>query len=198
MEEALEYLGKKDPVLGEIIKQIPPFTHHKANNYFEALAESIVSQQLSVKAADTIWARFLNLFPRKGLTPENVLVMSDQKIREAGISRPKISYLKDLALKTMKSSIVFEQFEIMTDEEIITELVKIKGIGRWTGEMFLMFAMERPDVFSYGDLGLRRALQKVYKLDHEPSEKEAQKIAEKWKPYRTLACRYLWRSLQIA
>lgn len=197
MDDPIVYLRKKDPILAKIIEQVPPFERYKARNYFEALLESIVSQQLSVKAADTIWVRFLALLPEKEVTAENVWAVPDQKIRDAGISWQKISYIKDLAKKTMESGILFEQFEIMTDEEIITELVKVKGIGRWTAEMFLMFAMERPDVFSYGDLGLRRAIQKWYGLDHEPTQAEAEKIAENWKPYRTLACRYLWRSLEL-
>jgi len=197
MNEAKKYLSKKDPVMAKIIKQVPPIEITKASNYFEALAESIVSQQLSVKAADTIWQRFVALLPKKKVTAENVWEVPDQKIRDAGISWSKISYIKDLAKKTMESGILFEQFEIMTDEEIITELIKVKGIGRWTAEMFLMFALARPDVFSYGDLGLRRAIQKMYELDHEPTQEEAEKIADKWRPYRTVASRYLWRSLEL-
>lgn len=197
MDDIKDYLSKKDPVLKEIIKKVPPFERYKASNYFEALTESIVSQQLSVKAADTIWKRFIALLPDEKVTAENVWEVPDQKIRDAGISWSKISYIKDLAKKTMESGILFEQFEIMNDEEIITELVKVKGIGRWTAEMFLMFAMERPDVFSYGDLGLRRAIQKWYGLDHEPTQEEAGKIAQKWQPYRTIASRYLWRSLEL-
>ncbi len=197
MDEINNYLSKKDPILAEIIKKVPPFERYKASNYFEALTESIVSQQLSVKAADTIWKRFIALLSDNKVTAENVWEVPDQKIRDAGISWSKISYIKDLAKKTMESGILFEQFEIMSDEEIITELVKVKGIGRWTAEMFLMFAMERPDVFSYGDLGLRRAIQKWYELDHEPTQEEADKIAKMWQPYRTIASRYLWRSLEL-
>lgn len=197
MDKARRILSKKDPILGKVIKKIGPFESHKGGNYFEDLTESIVSQQLSIKAANTIWGRFIALLPGKKVTPENVWEVPDQKIRDAGLSWSKVAYVKDLAKKTMESGIIFEQFEIMTDEEIITELIKVKGIGRWTAEMFLMFAMERPDVFSYGDLGLRRAIQKLYSLDHEPSVEEAEKISLKWKPYRTLACRYLWRSLEL-
>ncbi len=197
MEDIKKYLSKKDPILAEIIKKVPPFERYRANNYFEALTESIVSQQLSVKAADTIWKRFIALLPKEQVIAEEVWEVPDQKIRDAGISWPKVSYIKDLAKKTMESGLLFEQFEIMTDEEIITELVKVKGIGRWTAEMFLMFAMDRPDIFSYGDLGLRRAIQRWYEFDHEPTQEEAEKIAKKWQPYRTIACRYLWRSLEL-
>ncbi|CAN5182088.1 DNA-3-methyladenine glycosylase [soil metagenome] len=197
MGDAAQYLSKKDKVLADIINKVSPFEKSKAKNYFEALLESIVSQQLSVKAADTIWGRFITLLADTHVSAESVWEIPDQKMRDAGISWQKISYMKDLSKKTMESGILFEQFEIMSDEEIITELIKVKGIGRWTAEMFLMFAMERPDVFSYGDLGLRRAIQKWYKLDHEPTSDEAEKIAAKWKPYRTLASRYLWRSLEL-
>ena len=192
-----KYLSKRDPVLAEIIKKVPPFTRRKSENYFISLVESIISQQLSVKAADTIYARFETLFAGKVITPEEVLELKDDVIRGVGISYQKISYIKDLAEKTLESGILFEQFEIMTDEEIIEELIKVKGIGRWTGEMFLMFAMGRPDVFSYGDLGIRNAIQKLYKFDHQPTQEEAEKIAENWKPQRTLACRYLWKSLDM-
>lgn len=197
MDEARKYLSEKDPILAEIIAQVPPFERDKSSNYFEALTESIVSQQLSVKAADTIWARFIKLLPDQHVTAESVFALDDQRIRDAGISWQKISYIKDLAKKTMESGILFEQFEIMTDEEIIEELIKVKGIGRWTAEMFLMFAMNRPDVFSYGDLGLRRAIQKFYSFDHEPTQEEAEKIADLWRPHRTLASRYLWRGLDL-
>ena len=150
MDKARTILSKKDPILGKVIKKIGSFESHKGGNYFEDLTESIVSQQLSIKAANTIWGRFIALLPDKKVTPENVWEVPDQKIRDAGLSWSKVAYVKDLAKKTMESGIIFEQFEIMTDEEIITELIKVKGIGRWTAEMFLMFAMERPDVFSYG------------------------------------------------
>ena len=197
MTKEAKYLSERDLVLAEIIKKVPPFTHRKSENYFISLVESIISQQLSVKAADTIYARFEGLFLGKVITPEEVLELKDDVIRGVGISYQKISYIKDLAEKTLESGILFEQFEIMTDEEIIEELIKVKGIGRWTGEMFLMFVMGRPDVFSYGDLGIRNAIQKLYKFDHQPTQEEAEKIAENWKPQRTLACRYLWKSLDM-
>lgn len=194
---ALQHLSKKDPILGEVIKKVPPFERTWGKNYFLDLCESIVSQQLSVKAADTIWKRFLALFSTENPTPEQVISIDKEKMRECGISYQKISYIKDLAERTAASGILFEQFEIMTDEEIITELIKVKGIGVWTAEMFLMFTMNRPDIFSYGDLGIRRAIQRLYNLKKEPTQKKADQIAKKWKPYRTLACRYLWKSLDL-
>lgn len=195
--EPMWHLKKNDPILAVIIKKVGVLEWKIGGNYFLDLASSIVQQQLSIKAGDTIWKRFIALFPDNKPTPELVAVIDGQKIRDAGISWSKISYIKDLAKHVLESGIVFEQFEIMTDEEIVAELVKVKGIGRWTAEMFLMFTMGRPDVFSYGDLGLRRAIQKLYGFEKEPTKEEAEKIAGKWKPYRTIACRYLWRSLEL-
>lgn len=194
--KARNYLIKKDPVLGNAIKNASPLEEIVGRNYFLDLVESIISQQLSIKAADTIWGRFQKLFSTDHITPEQVVKIDKEKMRACGISYQKISYIKDLAQKTIESGIVFEQFDIMTDEEIITELVKIKGIGRWTAEMFLMHCMGRADVFSYGDLGIRKAIQKLYNLQKEPTQEQAEKIAARWKPYRTVACRYLWKSLE--
>lgn len=195
LTQAKEHFKKNDAVLGRVVDIVVLSGWRKNGNYFVDLVESIVSQQLSVKAADTIWKRFIALFPDERVEPELILAMSEQRIRDAGISWQKISYMKDLAKKTLESGIVFEQFEIMTDEEIIEELVKVRGIGRWTAEMFLMFSMGRQDIFSYGDLGLRRAMQNLYSLRKEPSPRRAAQIANKWKPFRTIACRYLWASL---
>ena len=186
---------KKDPILAKVIAEHPMFERNWGGHYFLDLVESIISQQLSVKAADTIWKRFQDLFPENEITPLAVMQMNDEKIRAAGISYQKISYIKDLAKHVEESGLVFEQFDIMTDEEIITELTKVKGIGRWTAEMFLMFSMDRPDIFSYGDLGIRNAIKKLYGFAEAPTKEEAEKIAEKWRPYRTIACRYLWKSL---
>ncbi|MDQ5900896.1 MAG: DNA-3-methyladenine glycosylase [Patescibacteria group bacterium] len=195
--EAKSYLKSKDKVLAVLLEKVADFDLSIQRNYYESLAESIVSQQLSVKAADTIWKRFILLLPDQKVIPENVLAIDNQKIRDAGISWSKISYIKDLSQKTLDSHIIFEEFENMSDEEIINELIKVKGIGRWTAEMFLMFAMGRPDVFSYGDLGLRRALQRFYDFDHEPTVEEMEKIVSVWSPYKTYASRVLWRALEL-
>jgi DNA-3-methyladenine glycosylase II len=196
-KKAMKELSQKDPILAKVIRDVGEIEWKEDESYFYSLVSSIVSQQLSTKAADTIWKRFVALLPDGKTTPESVVTLEDQLIRDAGISWSKIKYIKDLAEKTLSSGILFEQFEIMTEEEIIEELIKVKGIGRWTAEMFLMFNMQRPDVFSYGDLGLRRALQNLYNLDHEPTVAEADIISEVWRPYRTIASRYLWRSLEV-
>jgi DNA-3-methyladenine glycosylase II len=198
LKKALAHLKRVDLKLAKVIDLVSPFERTTGTgNYFFDLVDAIISQQLSIKAAATILKRFVALFPEGKVTAEAVLDLDDKTIRGAGISFNKISYIKDLAKKTIESGILFEQFEIMTDEEIIDELVKVKGIGRWTAEMFLMFTMDRADVFSYGDLGIRNAIKKLYGFETEPTKQEAEKIAEKWKPYRTLACRYLWKSLEI-
>lgn len=196
-KEAILHISKVDLLMAEIIKKAGPLSWEQDESYFFSLTSSIVGQQLSVKAARTIWQRFEILLKGGKVTPENILALSDQSIRDVGVSWQKISYIKDLAQKTLESGILFEQFDIMTDEEIITELVKVKGIGRWTAEMFLMFRMQRPDVFSYGDLGLRRGLQKVYQLKVEPTEELAEEIVKKWSPFKTIGSRYLWKSLEL-
>ncbi len=193
-KQASAYLVKKDRRLAKIISQtkLAPLELH--GDYFRELTESIVSQQLSVKAADTILGRFYKLM--KGpITPAKVLNLKDEKIRSAGISYQKISYIKDLAKKFQNKQIEFDKFDKLTDEKIIDELVSVRGIGRWTAEMFLIFGLGRPDVFSYGDLGLRRAIERLYKIQ-DLSEIEAIRISEKWKPYRSVASRFLWKSLE--
>lgn len=197
IEKAKNYLRRADPVLAKVITSVSLSARLPSENYFDDLVESIISQQLSIKVSDTIYTRFKKLFKGERIHPQEALSIRDDDIRATGISYQKIGYIKDLAKKTVESGIVFEQFEIMTDEEIIEELTKVKGIGRWTAEMFLMFAMGRPDVFSYGDLGLQNAIQRLYGLSQRPTKGEAEAIAEKWKPYRTIACRYLWKSLEL-
>jgi DNA-3-methyladenine glycosylase II len=200
----LKYLIKADPILATAIAQIDlPYSKGPRPNRFKSLVESIVSQQLSVKASDTIFARFIDLFVKTGAiknsrgfpTPEQVLKMSDVKLRSVGLSGSKVNYIKDLAKKVQNKEVQLHRLHKMTDEEVIEHLVQVKGIGRWTGEMFLMFSLTRPDIFSHGDLGLRNAIQKLYGFKQPPTIKQIEKIVAKWSPYKTLASRYLWRSL---
>jgi DNA-3-methyladenine glycosylase II len=181
------------------------FELKKPDNLFETLCESIVSQQLSVKAGDTIFGRVLDLLPGRKLTPENILMQKDQDLRDAGLSWGKVSYLKDLAQKVKDKEVVLEDLDKLSEEEAIKELTKIKGIGKWTAEMFLMFALGREDVFSHGDVGLQNAIKKIYK-DRLPFDKVGkwkydplvvEEIIIKWSPYRTIAARILWRSLAL-
>lgn len=192
---AEKHLSKVDPKFGELIKVVNLSVQRKSRRtHFEALVEAIVSQQLSVKAADTIFFRFVALFG-KFPKPEQILKMKESKLREVGLSYQKISYIKDLATKVLSKDLKLNTLSRLDNEAVITELVKVKGIGRWTAEMFLMFSLLRPDVFSSGDLGLRNAIIKLYKLKKPPTEKQLERITKKWSPHRTTASRYLWKSL---
>lgn len=203
---AIKYLSKVDPILGAAIERIEIDEHRKPRkNHFRSLVESIVSQQLSVKASDTIFKRFVELFVKAGLiksvrsfpSPEQVLKMSEAKLRKVGLSGSKVKYIKDLASKVYKKEVQLNRLSKMSDEEVIGHLVQVKGIGRWTGEMFLMFSLARPDIFSHGDLGLRNGITKLYEFKQAPTQKQIEKIVKKWSPHRTLASRYLWKSLEI-
>jgi DNA-3-methyladenine glycosylase II len=191
---------RRDPALRKAIDKIERLEHawdpKSRPNHFRSLVVAIANQQLSGKAADTILKRFVTLFhPKKFPTPQEVLTMSTAKMRKVGLSRMKVSFLKDLSKKILNKTVDFKKMDQWTDEEVIEHLVRVKGIGVWTAEMFLMFSLGREDVFSYGDLGLRNAMQKLYKMKQHPTPRQAEKISAKWKPYRTLASLYLWASV---
>ena len=203
---AVKHLMKVDAILALAIEQIDIEENRKPNkNHFKALVESIVSQQLSVKASDTIFKRFVELFVKskaiksiRGFpTPDQILKMSDEKLRAVGLSGSKVKYIKDLSQKVHTNEVKINALQKMSNEEVIQHLIQVKGIGRWTGEMFLMFSLARPDVFSHGDLGLRNAIKKLYKFKAPPTENQIEKIVAKWSPYKTLASRYLWKSLEL-
>jgi len=189
----IAHLKKSDPKLKVIIEGIKLHEITVTRGPFEALVEAIVIQQLSVKAADTIFNRFVALTPGKKFpTPREILKMPTAKMRKCGLSGMKVKFIKDLAKKTLDGSLDFKHMDSMSDEEIIEHLTNVKGIGRWTAEMFLIFSLQRDDVFSYGDLALRNALQHIYKMKKPPTPAQAEKITAKWKPYRSLGSRYLW------
>ncbi len=165
------------------------------NEYFFQLCRSINNQQLSNKAAATIFERFCNLFPKKEPTAHALHKLSIQKLKSAGLSRQKIAYLKDIAKKIESKEIVLEKLQTLSNEEVIESLTKIKGIGLWTAQMFLMFSLGREDVFSFGDAGLRNAMKKLYSLQ-ELTKDQAEQIATRWAPYRSWACLILWESLK--
>ncbi len=198
----IAHLKKRDPVLGAVIarttlRELPARSGPAARGRFEALVEAIVSQQLSVKAADTIFARFAALVPGAAFpTPQKVLAIPSSSMRRAGLSKMKVSFIKDLALRVADGSLDLSGLGRLGDEEVIAELTAVKGIGRWTAEMFLIFSLRRDDVFSYGDLGLRNAMQKIYKMRKAPTPERAARITAMWKPYRSLGSRYLWASLK--
>ena len=193
---------RRDPALRKIITALPVIDHTwggKRSNHFRSLVVAIVNQQLSGKAAATILKRFTALFAGKKFPkPEVVLAMPPAKMRKAGLSKMKVSFLKDLARNVLSGGVNFKKMPHMSDEEVIEHLTNVKGIGRWTAEMFLMFSLGRDDVFSYGDLGLRNAMQRIYGLKKHPTPKQAEKISAAWSPYRTLASRYLWASVDLA
>jgi len=195
-KKIIEHFRKHDPILWEVSNKVGILNAPITSDYFITLVESIVSQQLSVKAADTIFNRLKQLFPNETITPEEVLELSDETLRTTGLSRSKITYLKDLASKVTKGELVFETLLQLEDEAVIQELIKVKGIGRWTAEMFLMFSLNRPNVFSPQDVGLQNAIKKLYKLEILTKD-DLEKISGKWAPYRTYACRLLWASLKL-
>jgi len=193
----IAHLKKSDPVLKVIIEGIKLREVTVTRGPFEALVEAIVSQQLSVKAADTIFARFVALTPGRTFpSPRVIIKMPVAKMRTCGLSKMKVSFIKDLARKTLDGSLNFKTIDTLSDEEVIEHLTSVNGIGRWTAEMFLIFSLRRDDVFSYGDLGLRNALHRAYKIKRPLTPRQAEKITARWKPYRSLGSRYLWASLK--
>lgn len=194
----LGHLKKYDPKLWEVAKKlgrIKPCTVCNADDYFAKLCEAIVGQQLSGKAAATIWERFVALVSKKKVTPENALKVDVEKLRKAGMSYSKAKYIRDLAERVKNKELKIKELCELSDTEIVAELTKVKGIGPWTAEMFLIFTLGRPDVFSSGDLGLRKAIKRIYGLQN-PTRQEIEKICQKWSPYRSYACRILWSSLE--
>lgn len=191
-----KHLAKADPILGALMKRIKPQIFPLQKNYFQSLIRAIANQQLSGKAAKTILNRMLALFKSGRFpTPQEYLKMSDQKLRAVGFSNSKVAYTKNIARFFIERDKEIRKIHKLTDEDIIKLLTGIKGVGTWTAEMFLMSSLGREDVFSYGDLGLRKGLQRVYNLKKEPNLKQMKKIVEVWKPYRTYGARYLWASL---
>ena len=166
------------------------------DDHYGALVRSITGQQLSVLAARAIYGRLIARFGGRPPTPAEILADDPEELRAAaGLSRAKVSYLRSLAEHVISGELELERLDELPDEEVIAELVAVKGVGEWTSHMFLMFQLERPDVLAVGDLGIRRAIERAYDLDGLPDARAVESIAEPWRPYRTLACRYLWRSL---
>ena len=194
--KAVRHLKKADPKLAAIIESVGPCRLQPIaeGSHFHAMCRSIVYQQLSGKAAGTIHARFLALF---GGAPEpaEVLSMPETRLREAGLSRQKLTYLKSLAEHVHNGSLPFDRVESMTDQEIIDALTAVKGIGRWTAQMFLMFRLGRPDVLPDLDLGIQKGIQRAYRMRKLPKPAKVLEVGRKWAPYRTIASWYLWRSL---
>lgn len=192
MDMIINYLKGKDKALGRIIDEIGKIEIPKKEDLFYILVKSIIYQQLSGYSAKSIFERFLNLFP-DGLNPEDLVNMNNELLRKVGLSMRKIEYLKSISEKFIKGEISMEKLEKMSDEEIYRFMRRFKGVGDWTVEMILIFSLGRKDVFSPKDLGLNKAICMAYGFNYPLKEKELKKIAERWRPYRTLATLYLWK-----
>jgi DNA-3-methyladenine glycosylase II len=196
MRKAVNHLKRSDPILRAIIERVGPCRMEFSPAEFSSLAEAIVYQQLNGKAAVTIFNRFVAL-AGDPLTPKGVLKLSDAELRSVGLSKQKSAYLKDLSAKTAEGLLDFARLPELPDEEVIRHLTQVKGIGEWTAHMFLMFSLRRPNVLPTGDYGVQVAIKRYYKKRKLPKPKDMEKIARAWEPYRSVACWYLWRSLDI-
>ncbi len=195
MRRALLHLTQADPVLSAIVERVGPCRIRYAEPDFETLARSIVFQQLSGQSARAIFGRVKDLVAGNGrMTPPGVLARTDAALRGAGLSRRKVEYLRDLAAKTQAGAIDFPRLALLSDDEVIGRLTTIKGVGVWTAQMFLMFALRRPDVLAASDLGIRSAVRRAYRLRALPTPSRIERLARRWHPYCSMACWYLWRS----
>ena len=198
-QPAIDHLRERDPKLARIIDrvgdcQLAPRT---GGTHFDALVRAIVYQQLSGKAAATIHGRVEALYGDRSPTPEEILATDDQRLRGAGLSWQKISYIKDLASKVASGELATESLDEMPDDDVITSLVRVKGIGRWSAQMFLMFRLGRPNVLPDLDLGVQKGIQHAYRLAKLPSPKDVLRIGERWAPYASVASWYMWRLLEL-
>jgi DNA-3-methyladenine glycosylase II len=195
--KARRLLMRRDATLAPVIR------HHRRRSPldtpvmdpFPALVRTITAQQISTKAAATIHGRLVALMPA-GVSPEALLALTDEQLRQAGLSRQKSAYLRDLASKVASGELPVHALHELPDEQVIDAIVKVKGLGRWSAEMFLIFRLHRPDVLPVDDLGIVNAITRLYRLRKKPKADRIRKIAEAWRPYRTVACWYLWRSLE--
>ena len=197
LQDAATHLARIDPVLGKVIASAGPCTITPHLNYYQALVESIVGQQLSVKAAASILKRFIELFGGEFPDPRAILEKTIEELRTAGLSGAKARYIQDLALHVQGGSIRFDHLDSLTNEEIIKELTAVKGIGEWTAHMFLMFCMGRLDILAVGDLGIRTGIMKLYNLAELPTPLQVADFARErqWHPHESIACWYIWHSL---
>jgi DNA-3-methyladenine glycosylase II len=200
-EDGLSHLRAADPVLAAIIDRYGPDglgerREGGQTEHYAALVRSIVGQQLSTKAAAAIYRRLIDRFGGRAPTPQEVLADDPEELKAAaGLSRAKVSFLRSLAQHVIDGSLELDKLDALPDEAVIAELVAVKGIGVWSAHMFLMFHLERPDILAVGDLGIRKSMMVAYGLPELPAPAVMEELAEPWRPYRTLACRYLWRAL---
>jgi DNA-3-methyladenine glycosylase II len=189
-------LARRDPRLAAVIKRCKSPDSPRRIEHFTALVRVIAGQQLSTKAAQTIFNRVAACFPDGVPTPSGFAAITDEQLRAAGLSRQKIAYMRDLVVKVGDDTLRLADLEQLPDEEVIREITQVKGLGRWSAEMFLMFRLNRPDVLPVGDLGIVKAMQRCYGLRKPPTPERMLSIGEAWRPYRSVACWYLWRSLE--
>lgn len=197
---AVAALREADPVMARLIAEHGAVVRRdlrrdRPGDAYGALLRSIVGQQLSTKAASTIYGRMVDIFGGHAPTPKQLLAADPEEIRAAGLSRPKIAYLRDLAQHVEDGTLELDRLDELPDEEVAAQLTAIKGLGQWTADMFLMFHLRRPDVLPVGDQGIRRAVKVEYRMRKLPDPKRLEKVARPWRPHRTLACLYLWSSL---
>jgi DNA-3-methyladenine glycosylase II len=200
MPDPLEALRRSDPVMRRLIDEHGPLDEEERRRGrplepYGALVRSIVGQQLSTKAARTIYERLLELFGGRTPSPAELLAADPEDVRAAGLSRPKVSYLRSLAEHVQSGELELARLSELPDEEVSAQLTAVKGLGQWTADMFLIFHLGRPDVLPVGDLGVRRAVERAYGLAEIPDAAKLTEIAEPWRPHRSLASLYLWRSL---
>jgi DNA-3-methyladenine glycosylase II len=197
---AVEHLQQYDPILTTVITHAGLCTIRPQHDYYLKLISSIISQQLSVKAADSIERRFIALFDGHTPNPSVIGSMKPETLRSVGLSSAKVGYIQDLAVHILDGRLEFADFESLSNEQIISKLTAIKGIGEWTAHMFLMFSMGRLNVLAKGDLGIRNGIRKLYSFADIPTPKQVQILAKNnaWYPYETVACWYIWRSLDVA
>jgi DNA-3-methyladenine glycosylase II len=201
--KAIAALREADPVMARLIDEHATVVRRdlkreRTGDAYGALLRSIVGQQLSTKAASTIYGRMLDIFGGHAPTPKQLLAADPDEIRAAGLSRPKIAYLRDLAQHVEDGTLELDRLDELPDEEVSAQLTAVKGLGQWTADMFLMFHLRRPDVLPVGDQGIRRAVQVQYRMRKLPDPKRLEKVARPWRPHRTLACLFLWSSLDNA
>lgn len=195
---ALRHLRRRDPVLAEVIRRVGPFALQPKRGRFRSLVRSILAQQISTAVARSMWRKLeVRVSPRQ-LSPESLARLSFDDLRAIGLSRQKATYLQDLTAKVLDGTVRLQRIHRQTDDEIIEELIQVKGIGRWTVQMFLIFCLGRPDVFAPDDFGLRSAIQRLYGLPELPKRTQAEEIAAPWRPHATVASWYLWRSLELS
>ncbi|MCB0395200.1 MAG: DNA-3-methyladenine glycosylase 2 family protein [Flavobacteriales bacterium] len=193
-EEILNHLSTADPVMKQLIRDHGPYTL-KPKEPYHSLLGAIVSQQLSTKAADTIWKRMMDVI-NHDMNPQNILRYSPDQLRAAGLSNAKASWVLDLSKRVHEGMVDFHAMKNMDDETVKKNLIELKGIGSWTADMFLMFSLNRMDILPVGDVGIQRAIREQYGFKSGPSERTMNRISSPWKPYRTIGCWYLWRSLE--